>query len=160
MNSDNGGLAPFLCSTIDPTLLRTEWERWKRAFKIYAGANDLTDQQKLKNKLLHLGGMELQDVFFGIPGADAQQNMEKSINVFDIAIEKLDQHFAPIRNSVFERHIFRTMKPDSGENFDRFLIRLRKQSEKCNFGNNEDESRQINLKDKIIEIVSPDLKKN
>lgn len=158
-NHSNSGLGPFLCSTLDPSLLRVEWERWKRAFTIYAGANDISDQTKLKNKLLHLGGLELQDVFFGIPGADVQQNEEKDVRVFDIAIEKLDAQFAPKRNSVFERHVFRTMKPEEGEIFDRFLIRLRKQSDKCSFGDTAAESKEINLKDKIIEIASADLKK-
>lgn len=157
--SESSGLRPFLCSTIDPALLRVEWERWKRAFTIYAESNEITDQSKLKSKLLHLGGLELQDVFFAIPGADVQQNEEKTLNVYDTAITKLNEQFSPKRNSVFERHIFRTMKLDDGETFDRFMIRLRNQADKCAFGETADQSKEINLKDKIIDIAPFEVKK-
>ncbi len=61
----------------------------------------MLDQNKLKSKLLHLGGLELQDVFFGIPGANAAENEENNIKVYDIAISKLDEYFSPKRNPLF-----------------------------------------------------------
>lgn len=43
------------CSSIHPTLLRTECDCWKFAFKMYANANDIQDQNKLKNNLKNVG---------------------------------------------------------------------------------------------------------
>lgn len=63
-------LKPFLCNSMDPARLRVSWEKWKRAFQIYASAEKITDKKVLKNKLLHLGGLELQDVFFANPVED------------------------------------------------------------------------------------------
>lgn len=156
--NESTALRPFLCATIDPSLLRSEWSRWKRAFQIFADASDISDQTKLKNKLLHFGGLEFQDVFFGIPGANVDQNDENEIKVFDIAIEKLDEYFSPKRNSLFERHLFRGMKMDKDESFDKFLIRVRLQAEKCSFGENKIESKEFNILDKIIEVAPSEIK--
>lgn len=62
-------LKPFLCDSIDKSLLRNEWEKWLRSFTLYLAAEDITDDGKKRNKLLHLGGPQLQEVVFNIPGA-------------------------------------------------------------------------------------------
>ena len=62
----------------------------------------------------------------------------------------MSEYFSPKQNSTFERHIFRNIKPENGENFNKFLLRIRHQT-KRSFGIDENESKEINVKDKIID---------
>lgn len=47
------------------------------------------------------------------------------------------------------------MTVENGENLGKFLLRCRAQAKKCSFGNNESEARDINLKDKLIDMWAP-----
>lgn len=144
-------IEPFDCEG-DPTSLGSRWERWKRALEIYFVATNTNDQNKKRAILLHSGGMSLQDIYFNIPGA----HVTDTTDGYDIAVKKLDDYFSPKQSYLFERHIFRLMKQESDEKFEKFLIRLRRQSSKCNFAN-EDE----NLIDQIVEkCSSTKLRKN
>lgn len=49
-------LKPFLCDSIEKSLVRTEWERWLRSFEIYVDAEEITSVVRKRNKLLHFGG--------------------------------------------------------------------------------------------------------
>lgn len=62
-------IKPFLCDAIDKALLRAEWEKWFRSFKLYLASEEIVSSVKKKNKLLHLGGPQLQEVIYNIPGA-------------------------------------------------------------------------------------------
>ena len=46
--------------------------------------------------------------------------------------------------------LFRSLTPVEGEDFNKFLLRLRHQRSKCNFGSTPSEIEEISLKDKII----------
>ncbi|XP_049316516.1 uncharacterized protein LOC125779294 [Bactrocera dorsalis] len=151
-------IRPFLCDNIDKALVRSEWERWFRSFSLYLQAEDISDVAKKKNKLLHLGGPQLQEVAFNIPGALVEGNEE--LNSFEVLVAKLDEYFSPKRNSTFERHLFRNLSPVEGENFNKYLLRLRHQVSKCEFGKTAAEINEICIKDKIIDSWAPvDLKK-
>lgn len=153
-------IRPFLCENIEKSLLRNEWERWFRSLSLYLQSEDIKDVVKKKNKLLHLGGPQLQEVVFNIPGALVEYDDEKKNDVFKILVDKLDEYFSPKRNSTFERHLFRDLTPVEGEDFNKFLLRLRHQGSKCDFGATESEIKEISIKDKIIDSWAPiDLKK-
>ncbi|XP_036347851.1 uncharacterized protein LOC118757229, partial [Rhagoletis pomonella] len=112
----------------------------------------------MKNKLLHLGGPQLQEVAFNIPGALVEQS--EGVKPFDVLVAKLNEYFSPKRNSTFERHLFRNLSPVEGENFNKYLLRLRHQVSKCEFGNTTEEINEICIKDKIIDSWAPvELKK-
>ncbi|XP_069360121.1 uncharacterized protein [Maniola hyperantus] len=146
-------LEPFDCEG-DPTSISSRWERWKRALEIYFIAASTNDQNIKRAMLLHSGGMPLQDIYFNIPGAHVTD--PDTTDVYDIAIKKLDEYFSPKQSYLFERHIFRLMKQEPDEKFEKFLVRLRRQSSKCNFAN-ENES----LIDQITEkCSSTKLRKN
>lgn len=104
-------IRPFLCENIEKSLLRNEWERWFRSLSLYLQSEDIKDVVKKKNKLLHLGGPQLQEVVFNIPGALVEYDDEKKNDVFKILVDKLDEYFSPKRNSTFERHLFRDLTP-------------------------------------------------
>lgn len=146
---------PFPCEIIDKSLLRSEWEKWFRAFKLYLASEEIVDAVKKKNKLLHLGGPQLQEVIYNIPGALVESTSEVGEDVFTILVTKLDDYFSPKRNSTFERHLFRNLAPSDGESFNKFLLRLRQQVAKCSFGTTKREIEEICIKDKLIDSWAP-----
>ncbi|XP_067615133.1 uncharacterized protein [Eurosta solidaginis] len=153
-------MRPFLCDSIDKSILRSEWEKWVRSFTLYLQSEDIKDTVKQRSKLLHLGGPQLQEVIFNIPGALIEVDTENQSDVFNVLIEKLNDFFSPNRNSTFERHLFRSINPQEGECFNKFLLRLRHQASKCSFGETKREVEDISLKDKIIDSwASVELKK-
>lgn len=81
--------------------------------------------RKKRATLLHMGGLSLQEDYYNIPGAHATDTED---DVFEIAVKKLDEYFSPKQSRVYERHLFRLMKQEPWEKFEKFLIRLRHQS--------------------------------
>ena len=142
----------------DPTSVGTRWVKWKRAFEIYLLAANIDTPLKKRATLLHLGGLSLQEVYYNLPGAHAEEG--DGIDVYTIALHKLDSYFAPKQSRIYERYLFRLMKQEEGEQFERFLLRLRNQAEKCQFHNKEDhiidqiteKCRLVELRKKILEI--------
>lgn len=153
-------IKPFPCETIEKSLLRSEWEKWLRAFNIYLDAEEIETPSKKRNKLLHLGGVQLQTVVYSLPGALVDINENDQVDVFVVLINKLNDYFSPKQNSTFERHLFRNLSPLEGESFAKFMIRLRQQMQKCHFGSTKAEIEEICLKDKIMDSwTSLDLKR-
>lgn len=155
-------LPPFKCDELsfDKATIRKEWEKWIRAFEIYTEAEGITNLLKKRSKLLFLGGAQLQDVAFTIPGAMVEFDADLRNDVYTPLVQKLTAHFSPKQNSTFERHIFRSTKPGEGESFDKFLLKVRQSATRCNFGTTAHEATEINIKDKIIDAwASKDLKK-
>ncbi|XP_073959776.1 uncharacterized protein [Choristoneura fumiferana] len=141
-------LEKFECEG-DPTSLVGRWERWKRALQIYLLAASIDNSEKKKACLLHFGGQELQEIYFNIP--DGSSSQEETTDVFKTAIEKLDSYFAPKQSKVYERHVFRLIKQEPNEKFDKFLVRLRQQGSKCHFSSLED-----TIIDQIVEKGNSD----
>lgn len=144
-------IKPFLCETIDKSLLRIEWEKWLRAFEIYLISEEINTSIRKRSKLLHLGGTQLQTVAFSLPGAVVENVADKEIDIYKVLVEKLSAYFSPRQNSSFERHLFRNLCPSEGETFAKFVLRLRSQIQKCDFGATKSEIEEICLKDKIID---------
>ncbi|XP_045771272.1 uncharacterized protein LOC123871475 isoform X2 [Maniola jurtina] len=140
----------------DPTSIGTRWEKWKRAFEIYLLAANIETPVKKRATLLHVGGIALQEVYYNIPGAHVE---EEGVDVYEVALKKLDSHFAPKQSRIYERYLFRLMKQEEEEQFERFLLRLRTQAEKCQFYDKEqhiidqitEKCRQVELRKKILE---------
>lgn len=129
------------------------WEKWKRALLIYLDASEIITPKRKRATLLHFGGTNLQEIYYNLPGAHIEA--AENVNVFNVAIEKLDEFFLPKKNRVYERHMFRLIKQEEGEKFERFLLRLRKQADKCDFDQKDD-----HLIDQITEkCTSIDLRK-
>lgn len=115
----------------------TRWERWKRALYIYLDAAAIDKSEKKRASLLHFGGLELQEIFYNIP--DANVPTAEGVDVFKIAVDKLDGYFTPKQSKVYERHLFRLIKQEPDEKFEKFLVRLRQQSDKCQFKDKDDQ---------------------
>ncbi|XP_049886547.1 uncharacterized protein LOC126381031 [Pectinophora gossypiella] len=121
----------------DSASVGLRWEKWKRGLEIYLQASNIDKPVKQRATLLHVGGLALQDIFYNLPGASVDE--DGSNNVYEIAIGKLNDFFTPKQNRFYERHIFRSIKQESNESFERFLVRLRQQSAKCKFSSEEDQ---------------------
>lgn len=128
----------------DTTSVGLRWEKWKKALEIYLTTLNIDKPEKKRATLLHTGGLTLQDIYYNIPGAHVTDN--NSGDVYQTAIQKLDEYFSPKQSSVYERHLFRLMKQEPGEKFEKFLVRLRHQSTKCKFADENE-----NLIDQITE---------
>ncbi|XP_060806004.1 uncharacterized protein K02A2.6-like [Amyelois transitella] len=118
----------------ESTSVSVRWERWKRALSIYLDAAGIDTSQKKKASLLHFGGLELQEVFYNIPDTSTDDT-----DVFKAAINKLDAYFAPKQSKVYERHLFRLITQESNEKFEKFLVRLRQQADKCQFKDKDEQ---------------------
>ncbi|XP_022836497.1 uncharacterized protein K02A2.6-like [Spodoptera litura] len=121
----------------EPTSVGARWERWKRALLIYLEAAGIERSEKKRASLLHFGGLALQEIFHNIP--DANIPAADGVDVFAVAIKKLDEFFLPKQSKVYERHLFRLIKQEANETFDKFLIRLRQQADKCQFKDKDDQ---------------------
>lgn len=137
----------------DPSSVGIRWEKWKRGLEIYLLASNIDKPDKQRATLLHVGGLALQEIFYNIPGAVAEVTDHN--NVYEIAIQKLDDFFNPKQNRYYERHLFRSIKQEANESFDKFLVRLRQQSAKCKFSSGDEQ-----IIDQIIEkCFSSELRK-
>lgn len=150
------GLQPFLCKSLPPSDLRDGWKRWLRGLQNVLAAAKVTDATEKKNYLLALGGFELQDVFYDIPGADVVA--EATIDPFEVAVDKLQSYFAPKHHDAFERYLFWSLAPETEEPIEKFLLRAQNQATKCKFGKTEIESQQISIIDKIVLWAPPELR--
>lgn len=129
------------------------WEKWKRSLEIYLEAAEIQPPVKKRATLLLLGGSGLQEIYYNLPGASVEPS--DLVDVFKVAIDKLDDYSLPKQSCVYERYIFRLIKQEDTEKFEKFLVRLRKQAAKCKFDKLED-----NLIDQITEkCLSMELRK-
>lgn len=139
----------------DPSGVGLKWERWKRGLNIYLEAANIEKPEKKRATLLHMGGLALQEIYYNVPGAHVESSSDQSVDIYQIAVSKLDEYFAPKQSRVYERHVFRLMKQETGEKFEKFLVRLRKQADRCKFANKEE-----SLIDQITEkCASTELRK-
>lgn len=147
----------------------TDWKNWVRSFEIYAAATMMSDPNHKLSWMLHYAGQKVQKVFYSLP--EQTENEEKGdvevksrgplaagyvkfdTDIYDDAIHKLNQFFEPKQNVSYERHIFRQLQQNTNERIDMFLMRLREQAERCNFGDQTDE----NIRDQITTGCSSDI---
>lgn len=122
-------------------------------------ASNIEDGRIRKAQMLAMGGMELQNVFYGIPGADVTDADEEDSNPYEKAKEKLAEHFSPKQHESFERFQFWSMSPGAEEPIEKFLLRVQQKADKCFFGKNEQQCRQIAIMDKVIQNSPEELKR-
>ncbi|XP_046970586.1 uncharacterized protein LOC124537738 [Vanessa cardui] len=131
----------------DNATIALRWEKWKRSFNIYLDATEINGPERRRATLLLLGGSDLQEIIYNLPGAHVDAS--EGVDVFSTAFDKLDGYFLPKQNKIYERHIFRQIIQEENEKFEKFVVRLRNQAGKCKFSNAEE-----NLIDQIVEKCS------
>ena len=60
--SDAHGLKPFDCS--ETAGISARWERWLRAFELFATGKGVKNVDQKKALLLHTAGLNVQDIYF------------------------------------------------------------------------------------------------
>lgn len=137
--------------------IRNAWIGWIRWFENVMVATNITEGRYRKAQLLAMGGIELQGVFYGLPGADIDGIDGR--DPYLVAKEMLTEHFSPKQHESFERFQFWAMRMDKDESIEKFLLRVQQKAEKCAFGRNEHECRQIAVIDKVIQNAPEDLRR-
>lgn len=134
-----------------------DWKVWLRGFEIFAQANLMENPQEKLNWMLHYAGAKVQSVFYSLPekettatevrrGPLASGYVKFQLNdEYDDAVSKLCEFFEPKQNTTYERHVFRQLKQSKGERIDMFIMRLREQAERCEFGGRLEE----NIRDQV-----------
>ncbi|XP_064475331.1 uncharacterized protein K02A2.6-like [Ornithodoros turicata] len=108
----------------DATSLAQRWIKWQARFDNFLLAANVTDASRKRAMLLHYAGEEVYDIF---------NTLSNTGSDYDTAVACLKQHFAPKKNVVYERHVFRLARQNPGETLDQFHVRLRKLSTTCEF---------------------------
>lgn len=147
----------------------SDWKIWLRGFEIYAEANKVSDPNDKLNWMLHYAGINVQKVFYALPEQTENEkaNGEKvkirgplaagyvkfDSNSYEEAVFKLNRFFEPKQNISYERHVFRQLKQNTNERIDMFLMRLREQADRCDFGDQIDG----NIRDQITTGCASDI---
>lgn len=136
-----------------------EWEAWLRSFEWYLQANKIENDHDKFVKLMHLTGQKVQELYATLPVPEHVNNAPRGplVNGFvphlmeyEMAVAKLNDHFQPKKNTTYERYELRQLKQEDEEKIAVFAMRLRKQAERCDFGDNFED----HVKDQLIEKCS------
>ena len=84
----------------------------KRSYEYYIDGKGITQARRKKSQLLHLAGLEVQDIFEDL--VDPGPVNATTDDVYKLCIRKLDAHFRGNDNVL------------SGESADKFFVRLKK----------------------------------
>ena len=126
------------------------WAKWKRGFEYYVESEGVTDKKRMRNKLLHLAGLAVQDIFDTLP-TPAVPVDGTPLADYDEAIAMLDKYFAHTPNITFERHTFRRMAQKPEETVAQFVNRLEQQAKLCSFDN-----KSAQIMDQLVEKIVDD----
>ena len=81
--SDAQGLKPFDCS--ETAGISARWERWLRAFELFATGKGVKNVDQKKALLLHTAGLNVQDIYFTLTeegGSDSYQKAKATLNKY------------------------------------------------------------------------------
>ena len=136
---DVGGLAPFDCP--DTAGISARWERWLRAFELFADGKGVKHADQKKALMLHTAGLSVQDILFTLDEGTDENNYLK-------AKDALDKYFKPQANVPYERLCFRELSQLPSETVEQFVTRLRQKAQSCEFGDAAAVDEQI--RDQVI----------
>lgn len=133
METDIRAIPPFCCEQIERSRLAREWKSWKGTLECYFEAHNIQEQKIMRAKMLYLGGPQLQRVFANLPDTEKFPLVSIEKQWYDVAVERLDDFFKPVRQDTLERHRLREMRQKKDERFAQFVLRLRQQVAECGF---------------------------
>lgn len=146
--------------TADRSRVPIEWQKWKRELQRYFDAAGITSQWDKRSVMLHLVGADVQEIFEHLPGVNEVPHVVADPPYFDVAIQKLDEHFEPLRRRNYERHLFRQISQKPEERFADFVLRLRIQAKRCEFDRYDSRETDDRIIEQIVEACrSTDLKR-
>ena len=122
-------LEPFV---IDSGNLDKRWKIYMNEVNLFLLASGITNDTQKRAVLLHVSGKQVRQVFntFTDVGTSYQD-----------ACDKLQEHFVPKKNIIYERWQFRNARQTEAENCLPFVTRLKNMAETCEYGNQDEEVR-------------------
>ena len=72
------------------------WRQWKRSYQYYVDGKGIMNPSRKKAQLLHLAGMEVQDIYEDLPDP-GPLNADQD-NEYVVCLRKLDAHFQTEEN--------------------------------------------------------------
>lgn len=112
----------------------TAWNSWLERFKLYLVATETNkkDEKIQVAQLLHFAGPDLYNIYKTIQFAEGERDSLEAV------IGKLNRHFEPKANITYNRYIFFNTR-QSGQSLENFVINLKSQANKCQFGDLKDD---------------------
>lgn len=128
------------------TAKRRDWDKWKLQLErlFLFEPKYAKDEDKKFNTLLTLGGADLEELYNVTPKLEVENEIERFPRApwlkkpYSWAIERLNKHFEAGCNIQLEMSMFSEMKQNENESFEQYLVRLKTQSEYCDFGKQEE----------------------
>lgn len=165
----NCPLEPFN-DAVDTSDLRREWEEWLRAFELLLELKHINDQHERLVLMLARGGRGLQRIYYHLRPVAGEIHPEppkvpfapEETPEYDNAVKRLNNYFVGKRNERVELEVFRSLKQSTDESFNHFILKLRTQAARCDFGDREEKeilqqvtmgARDDRVKDKGLENV-------
>lgn len=132
-----------------------EWESWLHSFEIFRDASMAVhgEEQNWSALLLLHAGPKVQQVHNMLVAQEPNEAAPNGPLVggyiqrdpYHQMINRLSTFFAPKRHPTYERHVLRKMKQKDDERIDMFVMRLRQQADRCEYGERVDEFLKVKL---------------
>lgn len=127
-----------------------DWQIWIRSFELFLKVNKIENKEIMRDWLLHYAGPKVQDIYFNLPQSGNAEPIKPGPwlakyvafdnDPYTEVVTKLQEYFAPKKNQSYERHVFRKLHQKTEERIDAFIMRLRIQANRCDFGEHLDEN--------------------
>lgn len=128
------------------------FKQWRRGLENILNAMDVPEERRFSN-LMAYGGTELQKVYYNI-----DKDAENTEPLYKDALKKLNDYFKPKHHAVFARHKFWQLKWGPEDSLDEVVMKMKEASGHCTFGKDEAESLEIAMVDKLLMLVSQEIK--
>lgn len=118
-----------------------EWQSFVRDFECWSEANEMDNEKKFKWFKFYMGP-NAQEIFERLPDPKPDEKRGPLINTekylpqrsqYELAVDKLNEHFAPLHHQTYERQILSQMQQEEDEKVVMFAMRLYAQAERCKF---------------------------
>ena len=109
------GLAPLTHFNVHPeqSSQGPRWNAWLKRFETFCVASDIKNTTRKRALLLYMAGPNVMDIFETL--AETGEDFD-----YKTAHEKLTEHFAPHKNTEFQRYCFRQLRQAESETMDEF----------------------------------------
>ncbi|XP_050709686.1 uncharacterized protein K02A2.6-like [Eriocheir sinensis] len=113
----------------DPSSVAQRWKKWMSSFEVYLRAAGVTKVDQKAALLLHVAGLEVQDIFATLqPEGEAYDDLKTCLN----------NYFTPKANIRYERFLFSQCVNEANEKIDTFVTKLKRLALSCEFTDTND----------------------
>lgn len=127
----------------DAHTLKHAWDEWLDTFELVLESKNILTQREKYVLLMTRGGKEIRQIFKNQAPCEEEELEIRPprlvIPEYDNAIIRLNKYFGSKINARMELDRFRAMKQTPDEDFNKFLLRLRAQANRCDFSTRTDD---------------------